>query len=147
MKLNNTTIALSFLALALGACATGEKLSTQSLAFHSVPAGKARIAIYRTKVIGAAVQPSVVVADQETGVCKPKGVFFVDVAPGKHVISATTEATDYVAVNARAGQISYVECSIDSGIVIGRPDLEIVDKIIAEQVIGELALTGKYNVE
>ncbi|MCP4316572.1 MAG: hypothetical protein GY789_11300 [Hyphomicrobiales bacterium] len=47
--------------------------------------------------------------------------FYVDVAPGVHDVSATTEVTDTATVTVKANQTSYVECSINMGILIGRP--------------------------
>ncbi|MGI9415365.1 MAG: hypothetical protein ACR2PM_16945, partial [Hyphomicrobiales bacterium] len=88
------------------------------------------------------VQPSVKVDGRETGSCKPNGVFYVDVRPGKHEVSARTEVTDTVTASSR--RPTYIECSIDLGIVVGRPSLIEVTPSRAKEKIGKLAFTGKY---
>lgn len=145
MKISIGRIAVVLLgALLLGACATGKTISETPAAQLALSPSKARIAIYRTAVIGFAVQPAVNVDGRPTGNCTPNSVFYVDVKPGKHEVSARTEVTEAITVRARANRVTYVECSIGIGILVGRPKLIEVTKTQAQYKIRDMAFGGKY---
>ena len=69
-------------ALALAACATGKNVTESPEAQVPLAPGKARIAVYRTGILGAAVQPAVSVDGRKTGSCTPNGVFYVECQAG-----------------------------------------------------------------
>lgn len=145
MKNNIGRIAVVVLgALLLGACATGKTISETPAAQLALSPSKARIAIYRTAVIGFAVQPAVSVDGKSTGSCTPNSVFFVDVKPGKHEVSARTEVTETITVRARANRVTYVECTIGLGILVGRPKLTEVTKSHGQYKVRDMAFGGKY---
>ena len=131
-------------AWALAACATGKSVTEAPEAQVPLAPGKARIAVYRTGILGAAVQPAVSVDGRKTGSCTPNGVFYVDVRPGKHEITASTEVTETLTVNAGANRVTYVECSIGIGFVVGRPKLQERQAGWGEQKVRELVFTGKF---
>lgn len=137
-------VAIALAGLALAACATGKSVSETPQAEIALALGKARIAVYRTQVVGFAVQPVVKLNDRKTGSCVPNGVFYIDVPPGKYEVSATTEVTDSVTVTARANRTAYVECSIDFGILVGRPHLVEVTRGTAQPKVGGLVYKGKF---
>lgn len=130
----------------LSACATGESLSQSSAAIPSVTKGKSRLVVYRTGILGAAIQPKVLVDGQETDTCQPNKVFYVDVPAGRHTLSAKTEAQETLVVDATAGAATYIECTVTFGIVVGRPDLKIVDSSTGRSKIGKLVFSGVYQV-
>lgn len=135
------------LALPLGACAVGEVIDNPAEAFPDLAKGKARITVFRNQYLGAAIQPPITIANQETGLCTFNGVFSVDVDPGKYLLSANGSRIEYLAVNAVAGQNSFVECSIEPGLLVGQPKLEAVDKLAGEAFIKGLVVTGTYRID
>lgn len=143
MKIQSKFVLMSICCvLGVSGCASGAKLSEAKIA--TAPPGMSRIAVYRTGIMGAAIQPVVSVDGKQTGKCQPNGVFFVDVKPGMHRVTATTESTAEVQVNTVDNPVSYVECSIGIGWVVGRPKLVGVTSETGEAVIGDLVLTGSY---
>lgn len=132
--------------VALSACATGATLSETPAAQAPIPAGKSRIVVYRTNVMGFAVQPQVTVDSYPTGTCQANGVFFVDVNPGTHRVASSTETTAALQVQAQAARPSYVECSIGMGLAVGRPNLAQVTADSAAGKIGGLTFTGQFSV-
>ena len=140
----NSGLALLLGATALAGCATGQKTSDVPASQTSLAPSTARIAIYRDGILGAALQPRVKVDGRKTGSCQPNAVFYVDVAPGTHEVSAATETTDSIFVDARAGQTHYVECSIGFGIFLGRPKLIEVTSGTGRGKVRELVFKGKY---
>src|SRR5262249_52884699 len=70
------------LGLALGACASGPKFTEIESTFPPLDPSQGRIFIYRTAILGAAVQPSVKLNGEVVGAAVPDGFFFVDRPPG-----------------------------------------------------------------
>lgn len=130
-------------ALLLGGCASGKSVSESPEAKVPLAPGKARIAVYRTSIAGFGVQPTVSVDGRKTGDCTPNAVFYVDVAPGSHEVSARTEVTEAITVRARANRVTYVECSIGIGLLVGRPHL-VEAASSAESKVAGLVFNGKY---
>lgn len=133
------------LVAALGACTEGpayqEALATQT----AIPAGKGRIAVYRTQqVMGFGVKPAVLVDGLPTGKCEVDSIFFVHVPPGQHIVSASTMETSVARVNVTAGQTSYVLCTIEAGPVVGVPKLVPVSASTAVPKLNELVFTGQF---
>ena len=128
----------------LSGCASGVPVSESSVAQEPVPAGKSRIAVYRTNLFGAAIQPVIDINGKTTGRCTPQGVFYVDVEPGQQSLSATTEVTKTSYLSVDAGQTAYVKCSIGFGLLIGQPRLDVVSTSIGRTDTQKLKVTGKY---
>ncbi len=130
-------------ALMLAGCASGKSVSESPEAKVPLAPGKARIAVYRTSIMGFGVQPVVSVDGRKTGDCTPNAVFYVDVAPGSHEVSARTEVTEAITVRARANRVTYVECSIGIGLLVGRPHL-VETAGSAKAKVAELVYSGKF---
>jgi hypothetical protein len=128
----------------LSGCATGKTITQSEKSLPPVAEGMGRIVVYRTGLLGAAVQPTVSIAGAPKGKCTPNGAFLVDVAPGDHVVSAKTEVMRETLVHVTAGQSSYVRCSIGMGFFIGQPQLEIVSPGTGKLESDKLVFTGKY---
>ncbi|WP_050605446.1 DUF2846 domain-containing protein [Ruegeria sp. 6PALISEP08] len=129
----------------LSGCTEGpayqEAVATQS----AIPAGKGRIAVFRTQQVqGFGVKPAVLVNGLPTGKCEVDSVFFVDVPPGQHTVSASTMETSVVRVNVAAGQTTYVLCTINVGAVMGVVQLVPVSAASATPKMNELVFTGQY---
>ena len=131
-------------ALFLGACATGQSVSDTPRSQIALAPGKARIAVYRVEVMGFGIQPTVNVDGRATGTCTPNAIFYVDVPPGKHEITARTEVTATETVTLSAGQTVYVECSIGLGVLLGRPKLVALSPATARKRTEGLAFKGKF---
>lgn len=126
----------------LAGCASGPTLSESKSA--PIAKGMSRLVVYRTGLLGAAIQPKVQVDGKDTGLCTPNGVFSVDVPAGQHRVSATTEMTNQTVVETKAGATSYVKCSVGFGLVIGQARLEGVSTATGAAETGGLSLTGSY---
>lgn len=131
-------------ALLVGGCAIGKSVSETPKSEVALAPGKARIAVYRIGLAGFAVQPAGSVDGRKTGSCAPNGVFYVDVRPGAHEVSATTEVTETISVKARANRVTYVGCSINIGILVGRQHLVEVVSGTAKLKVSKLVYGGKY---
>lgn len=132
------------MSLALSGCASGSKIFETAAAQMPPKPGLSRIVVYRDSILGFAVQPKVNVDGQPTGDCRPEGAFYVDIKPGKHEVSATTEVTRAVFVETANGKTAYVECSIGIGLLIGRPELRVIVPENGHEKIQSLVFTGQY---
>lgn len=128
----------------LSACASGVPVSESKVAKEDVPAGKSRVAVYRTSILGAAIQPIVRIDGKETGRCTPNGVFYATVDPGQHNLSATTEVEKVSYLSVEEGETAYVKCSIGFGLFVGQPRLDIVAGSVGRTDTQKLKVTGKY---
>jgi len=137
--------ALGLLALGLSACASGESLTESAQRIPAVQKNEGRIVVYRKTVLGAAVQPKVLVNGVETDKCQPKKVFFVDVAPGKNVLTAQTENKASLEVDVKAGQTAYVECTIGFGFFIGHVYLKPANAAKAAEDTKSIKFGGLYE--
>jgi hypothetical protein len=104
--------------------------------------GQGRIFIYRTIVLGAAVQPSVKVNDAVVGSAVPKGFFYVDRPAGNYTISTETEVERTLSLTLAPGQVRYVRLSISIGFFVGHVYPELVDDAEAKEDIAGCHLTG-----
>ena len=144
IKLKTAKFFLLASAIALSACATGTKMADVPAANSDVPAGNARVVVYRTGLLGAAVQPLVSVDGVERARCQPQGAFVVDVAPGAHTVSATTEVSKTAYLNVEAGQTAYIKCKIGFGLVIGQPSFEVMPEAAGKAESSSLPLIGQF---
>ena len=130
--------------LVLGGCATSGPTYTefQPTAPKLDPAN-GRIYLYRSSVLGAAVQPAVRVNNEVVGAAQPLGFFFVDRKPGEYVISTTTEVERNLSLTLEAGQTRYVRLNISIGFFIGHVYPELVDNDVGEKEIQECHYLGK----
>ena len=99
---------LIFFVGALSACASGPSMQELEAGNSVIPESKGRVVVYRTGIVGTAIQPIVSVDGVKRGKCQPNGAFKVDVAPGQRMISASTESLRGTMVTVGRGQTSYV---------------------------------------
>jgi hypothetical protein len=128
MKTNSLLyVLLAIVGVALSGCATGPKFGDINSTLPQLKSDSGRIYIYRTAILGAAIQPDVKLDGQVVGSAKPKGFFYVDCAPGGHQISSSTEVTRTLSLTLDAGQVRYVRLNISMGFLVGHVYPELVE--------------------
>lgn len=118
-------------------CATGAGYTEAKASIPPLTAEKGRIFFYRPSAMGAAIQPAVKLDGNEVGTAKSRGFFYVDVAPGNHVVSTTTEVKRDLSLTVAANQTRYVRLGISMGFMVGHVYPELVDNAVGEKEIAE----------
>lgn len=113
-------------------------------ALPAIPAGMARLVVYRSSYMGFAVQPKVFLDGKETGRCKPGTTIAANLTPGEHVIASATEVKRALSVNLVAGQTTYVSCKVSMGIAVGRAKFEKVSPAKAIAKAAPMRLQGVF---
>ena len=131
------------LLLLLGACASGPQFSQMQNSMPAVSADNGRIFVYRSTVLGAAIQPSVKINGDVVGSAVPRGFFYVDRPPGDYEITTITEVTRTLSLHLDAGQTRYVRLGISIGFFVGHVYPELVDDAVGSSEIKELHYIGK----
>lgn len=121
---------------------TGGKTTIASL--PKIDAQKSRLIVYRSSYLGLAIQPKIYVDGRQTGTCTPGTAIAIDLPPGEHALSATTETKKVSSVNLSPGTTTYVNCRITAGFAIGRATFEQVPSSIAVPKAGSMRLQGRY---
>lgn len=143
MKALPQLFALAALALAMTGCATsGPRFSELKSSTPPLAADQGRIYVYRTAVMGAAVQPSVQVNGEKVGSAVPKGFFYLDRPPGNYEITTTTEVKRSLSLTLDPGQTRFVRLGISMGFFIGHVFPELVDNGSGEREIEKCHFTG-----
>ncbi|WP_371225539.1 hypothetical protein [Roseovarius sp. 2305UL8-3] len=103
------------------AAPAGEQASELTLAnLPPVKSDRARLVVFRTSIMGLAVQPIIKLDGKETRRCSPGVALAADLAPGAHTLSGATEVEATLTVNTAPGTTTYVKCSIGMGLLVGR---------------------------
>ena len=123
-------------------CASGPSFQEQAAQMQPVGGEKGRIYLYRKSALGAAVQPKILINGDEVGKAKPKGFFYVDLAPGTYDISASTEAERNLNVTLDAGEEKYVRLEIKMGAFVGHVKPVLVEKSVGVEEIQKMKYTG-----
>ncbi len=135
----------SFLIIAfalLSGCATGPKFSEVKDTLPALAPDKGRLYVYRTAVMGAAVQPDVRVSGDVVGSAKPKGFFIVDRPAGEYKVSSSTEVTRTLSLTLAAGQTRYVRLNLAMGFFVGHVFPELVENAVGEKEIAGCSYIG-----
>jgi Protein of unknown function (DUF2846) len=135
---------LTLLAVALLAgCATSGATYADLQPKLTPPAeGQGRIFIYRTIVLGAAVQPSVKLNNVVVGSAVPLGFIYLDRPAGDYTISTQTEVERTLSLTLAPGQVRYVRLNISMGFFVGHVYPELVDDAEAKVDIAGCHLAG-----
>jgi len=94
----------------------------------TVPAGKAKIYLYRNEHMGGAVAIKVSVNGNVAGRTRPMSYFLWTVAQGTYVITSETENTSSVTVNAGPGKSYFIWREVKFGFVVARNQVRLVDE-------------------
>ena len=127
----------------LAGCATGPKYTEMAGALPALKTEHGRIYIYRTTVLGAAIQPDVRLNDRVVGKAKPNGFFYVDVTPGDYRIATTTEVERQLSLVVEPGMTRYVRLDISIGFVVGHVYPQLVDNVVGEAEIKQCSYIGQ----
>ncbi len=130
------------LLLLLAACASGPQFSQMEGSLPALSADNGRIFVYRSTVLGAAIQPSVKINGDVVGSAVPRGFFYVDRSPGDYEITTVTEVTRTLSLHLDAGQTRYVRLGISMGFFVGHVYPELVDDAVGASEIKELHYIG-----
>lgn len=127
----------------LAGCATGIDHAQAERALATLSPDQGRIYFYReASVIGAAIQPQILLDGVSVGRSQPGGYFVVDVAPGEHVVTSTTEVETKLTLHAGEGRTLYVSSSIGLGLMVGRVSLQLQPEAVARPLLAGLRLTA-----
>lgn len=100
------------------------------------PVGKATVYVYRDFNVFGGGMTYMVWGNGVPIASLPAGGYFVYHAPpGKVQLSAKSEASTSVTVEAKSGEVYYVKGTIGLGIFVGRPRLVLVPKEVGEKEI------------
>ena len=130
------------LVLLLAACASGPQFSQMQSGLPSPTADNGRIFVYRSTVLGAAIQPTVKINGDAVGSAVPRGFFYVDRPPGDYEITTITEVTRTLSLHLDAGQTRYVRLGISMGFFVGHVYPELVDDTTGSSEIQQLHYIG-----
>jgi hypothetical protein len=130
--------------LILGACATSGPKYSEARPFAVAPAtGDGRIYLYRTAVLGMAVQPDVKINGEVVGQATPNGYFYVDRKPGTYEVTTTTEVERKLSLTLDKDQTRYVRLNISMGFFVGHVYPELVDNEVGLKELQDCRYTGK----
>lgn len=143
MKLHRLVVVVAT-ALLLSACASGPKMAEVKDAIPVLAADKGRVYFYRSNsMLGAAIQPSIVMNGTVVGESKPGGFFFVDQTPGSVEVATTTEVEKKLTFALEPQQVRYVRTSVGFGLMVGRVYPELVDAETAVKEIEDTSYIGQ----
>ena len=134
-------ILLATMTLATG-CASGPKFKEVSSSIPPASEDQARIYLYRTAVVGAAVQPSIRVNGETVGSARPKGFLFVDRAPGEYQIETSTEVKRRLSLTLERGETRYVRLDIGMGFFVGHVFPVLVENSVGEKELEKCSYIG-----
>jgi hypothetical protein len=140
MKKNSFTFLVIFCALRVGAQTTTDvKFAAQNVGTDSSQSKYATLCVYRQKnLVGSLVSYELHVND--SAVCRirnnTKYVIHLD-KPGQVELWARTEQKTSVKMNVELGKTYYLKCGVKTGLIEGRPELEII-----QPAQGELDYAG-----
>jgi hypothetical protein len=127
----------------LAGCASGPRLADIQSSIPQLHVEQSRVYFYRPSVMGALIQPSVMLDGSSVGTIRANGFFFVDVEPGRHEVSVQTEVEEKLVLTLAAGETRYVRFAIGLGIVVGRFYMQQVEAADAQGELAGLAYTGQ----
>jgi hypothetical protein len=132
---------LIILFLASG-CASGPKFSNFKPSISSLAPGSGRIFMYRTSMLGFALQPDIMLNGEKIGKSITKGFFFIDRPAGAYELSTTTEVDRKLSLTLDRGQTRYVKFDVSMGFFAGHVYPELIESAIAEKEILECEYAG-----
>jgi uncharacterized membrane protein len=154
MKNKLVTALIVAAALAMPATISAKDKAVKApVAVEAPAAGMGQIVFFRPgNFIGGAIACTVRENGQMIGNLSNGKYFIVPFAPGKHVFTTKTEATDTLNMEVESGETYYVRCGIGMGLVAGRPNLAPSDKATfdeksAKMKVKDAAQLGKEQAK
>lgn len=98
---------------------------------------KGRVIFYRTRMtFGSGMQPAIFLDGKKVGVSASGTAFYVDVRPGKHLVSIAkilySGAEGGVGFEIQANEVVYIRTWTGGGSLAGRTDAGVMDTATAE---------------
>ena len=139
-SLKNALLLVS-VAISLVGCASGPTFAEYSAKQRPVASGQGRVWFYRpSKIVGAAVQPSVLVNDVKVGKAQPGCFFFIDRDPGTYEAKCTTEWSHKAKINLLARDEKFLRLAILPGLFVGHIVPQEVNRATGLKEIGNCKL-------
>lgn len=123
-------------------CASGQKFTELQPSMVAENPEVGRLFFYRTSVLGAALQPDVLLNGYKVGNAVAQGFFFVDRPPGNYVVATSTEVERKLSFTLDKRQTRYVKFSVSMGFFVGHVYGELVENSIASEEIKDCKYTG-----
>lgn len=142
MKKSLFAVVALLCAVMFAGCASGPTYSESKGSIPPLVPEMGRIVIYRTSILGAAIQPPVRINGDKVGTAKPKGFFVVDRAAGNYQISTSTEVKRSLSIVLQPGQTRYVRLVVTMGFMAGHISPELVEQAVGEQEVTKCNFTG-----
>lgn len=142
MRITMRTLGLLLPLVFLAACASGPKYADIAPTLEAPSTDAGRIYIYRTALLGAAVQPEVKLNGEVVGRAVPGGFFYLDRPPGNYEVVTSTEVDRTLSFTLEKGQTRYVRLEISFGFFVGHVYPELVESAVGAQEIKETSYTG-----
>ena len=131
------------LTIALTGCASGVKYKDMASSIPALQAEKGRIYFFRSaSMLGAALQPSIMLDGVQVGESKPGGFFFIDRTAGNHEVTTATEVEKKLTFTLDKGEVKYVKTSVGLGFFVGRVIPELANAADAKKELVDLSYTG-----
>ena len=144
MKVIKQIIFLGVVGLLILSCATsGPKYSEMADSIPTLSNENGRVYIYRTSVLGAAIQPAVEMDGKVVGKAVPKGFFYVDCTSGNHRIATSTEVERELTFHIGEGQTRYVRLNVSLGFFVGHVYPDLIEQEEAVSEIGDCHYIGE----
>lgn len=146
MKFMLRALGVLLVSIYLGGCATGPKFSEVLPSLGTAAPDNGRIYIYRTALLGAAIQPEVRLNGEVVGAAVPNGFFYVDREPGDYKITTSTEVDRHLSLVLEKGQTRYVRLNVSMGFFVGHVYPELVEAGVGAKEIQQCSYIGE-NVQ
>lgn len=125
-----------------------EKAPKAIVAVASPPAGQGQVVFFRPgSMMGMALGCHVREDGRLVGNLANGKYYVQSFAPGKHVFTASSEATDTLNLEVEPGETYYVRCGIGMGVVAGRPNIAPVEKAVFDEKSAKLKLKTAAELE
>uniref|UniRef100_UPI0013DD1AFA DUF2846 domain-containing protein n=1 Tax=Sandarakinorhabdus rubra TaxID=2672568 RepID=UPI0013DD1AFA len=103
------------------------------------PEGQGQVLFWRSgTVVGSGMGCGVNLGAERISALGAGHYFLMALPPGTHEFNAKSEAKDRLSVEVKAGETSYVKCTIKMGIMVGRPNLSASTAAEYEKKRGDL---------
>ena len=142
MKRAAIFVLLLLAGVSLFGCASGPKFTELQPKMVAESPEVGRIFFYRTSVLGAALQPDVLLNDQKVGNAVSQSFFFVDRPPGGYIVATSTEVERKLSFTLEKAQTRFVRFSVSVGFFAGHVYGELVESSVASEEIKDCKYIG-----
>jgi hypothetical protein len=129
--------------VALTGCASGVKYNEMQSSIPAMKADGGRIFFYRSgSMLGAGIQPGIMLNGVRVGESQPGGFFYVDAPEGNHEVMCTTEVEKKLTFTLAKGEVKYVKSSVGLGVLVYRVYPELASATEALRELPDLSYIG-----